>query len=128
MTGECDGCGRLADVVAIYEGDDPSTGYKGSSEPEFLCWECRHPSAPQMIAAEQRANELAMRLLGVDPDEPARKSATAHNPPVATETNRHSAYPTPEDALNPEPFDQLTLEEKLVASIAVANYRKENVA
>ena len=38
------------------------------------------------------------------------------------------ARPDPGSALGFEGFDQLTLEEKLVASIAIANYRKEKVA
>ena len=53
---------------------------------------------------------------------------TAHNPDNAPESKRHSARPAAGDARSPEPFDQLTLEEKLVASIAIANYRKEKVA
>ena len=59
MTSDCDGCGAFADVVAVYEGDDPSTGYVGSDEPEFLCWECRHPFTEQIVSAERRANALA---------------------------------------------------------------------
>ena len=81
MTRECDGCGAFADVVAVYEGDDPSTGYVGSVEPAYLCWGCRHPFAEQIRAAERRANRSAMLLLGVVPDE--RGELTSAEPCVA---------------------------------------------
>jgi len=90
MISECEGCGSLADVVAVYEGDDPSTGYVGSDEPEFLCWECRHPFTQQIVAAEQRANALAMRLLGVHPDELAESKPTASSTAPSTAPEIHS--------------------------------------
>jgi hypothetical protein len=92
----CDGCGEPSErLLAVYEGDDPSVGYHGSPDPEYLCWECRHPHAAQIVADERAANERAMRILGIEPD--------------------------PE----PLPMASLTLAEKLVASIAIAKYRKE---
>jgi hypothetical protein len=84
---ECDGCGATgADVLAVYEDDDPETDYTGSRDPAYLCWECRHPEARNLVAAERNAAIAAMLICG------------------------------------------LTLEEKMVASIAIAKHRKENAA
>lgn len=77
MLAECDGCNEIRTVQPVYEGDDPSTGYVGSTEPEYLCWECRHPEANAIIAAERRAVEYACYLLGLHetPRKPAALAA-----------------------------------------------------
>ncbi len=129
MRGECDGCGAFADVVAVFEGDDPSTGYVGSDEPQYLCWECRHPFAELIRAAEHRANRTAMLLLGVDPKQEAEVTSAPTDKSQLLSSNEVGARSCKRsDTVAPEPFEQLSLEEKLVASIAIANYRKESVA
>ncbi len=82
MQAECDGCGEIRKLQPVYEGDDPGTGYVGSSEPEYLCWECRNPDANAFVAAELRTVQYVAHLLGIIHVTPRKPAAFAAGPGI----------------------------------------------